>query len=77
MIPEMNKASLILLINNTALMLSMSLVFDMISFRGIQCKASVRQAVPGIFLRIIGISVMLNPWELAPGAFFDTRSILI
>ncbi|HPJ44372.1 MAG TPA: LytS/YhcK type 5TM receptor domain-containing protein, partial [Spirochaetota bacterium] len=72
----MTEPIFISLIHNASLLLAMALVFDMISFRGIQGKASLRQIVPGIILSVISISVMLTPWQLSPGLVFDTRSIV-
>ena len=72
----MTESIFLSLIHNTSLLLAMALVFDMISFRGIQGKASLRQIMPGIILSVISISVMLTPWQLSPGLVFDTRSIV-
>lgn len=72
----MTESIFITLIHNASLLLAMALVFDMISFRGIQGKASLRQIVPGVILSVIAISVMLTPWQLSPGLVFDTRSIV-
>jgi two-component sensor histidine kinase/PAS domain-containing protein len=72
----MSDSIFISLIYNASLLLAMALVFDMISFRGIQGKASLRQIVPGVILSVIAISVMLTPWQLSPGLVFDTRSIV-
>ncbi len=72
----MSESIFISLIHNVSLLLAMALVFDMISFRGIQGKASLRQTVPGLILSVIAVSVMLTPWQLSPGLVFDTRSIV-
>ena len=72
----MTESIFLSLIHNTSLLLAMALVFDMISFRGIQGKASFRQVIPGIILSVIAISVMLTTWQLSPGLVFDTRSIV-
>ncbi len=31
----------------------------------------------GLLLGVIGISIMLTPWQFAPGIFFDTRTVLL
>ncbi len=72
----MTESSFIALIHNTALLLSMALVFDMIPYRRALGTASVAQVIPGVILSTIAVSVMLTPWIPVPGIVFDTRSIL-
>ncbi|NQY26325.1 MAG: hypothetical protein HRT92_04020 [Piscirickettsiaceae bacterium] len=33
--------------------------------------------VIGLHLGLIGVFIMLTPWQLSPGYVFDTRSILL
>ncbi len=35
------------------------------------------QLLSGIALGLISVGLMMNPWQLSPGIFFDTRSILM
>ncbi|MBC7086560.1 MAG: PAS domain S-box protein [Methanomethylovorans sp.] len=37
----------------------------------------LKSIATGVIIGIIGITLMLNPWELYPGLFYDTRSILL
>ena len=69
--------ALLALIHNAALLLSLALVLDL-SFHG----AGERRSVParlltGFLIGSIGSFIMLTPWSLVPGLFFDTRSVLL
>lgn len=70
--------SLILgLIHNIALLLATSLLIDL--FRT-QQEVELRyryKVITGVLVGIIGVVLMLTPWELAPGLVFDTRSVLL
>src|SRR6185503_10606308 len=37
----------------------------------------LQQLIAGLLLGVIGISIMLTPWQFAPGIFFDTRTVLL
>ena len=65
------------LLNNVALLLVAGLVFDLFGEHSRTEKFSVRQIFTGILLGVIGLGVMLTPWELSPGLIFDARSILL
>ncbi|WP_160055140.1 PAS domain S-box protein [Shewanella litoralis] len=64
------------LLNNAVLLLALVVIFDAVRLQNI---ASIRykSILSGIFIGIIAISVMSNPWELRPGVFFDARWILL
>ena len=65
------------LVNNIALLLALGLIYDMVGFRSRGEKPSLQQVLTGIVLGTVGIALMLTPWELTPGLFFDARSILL
>jgi PAS domain S-box-containing protein len=62
------------LINNTALLLVMGVLYGSLRSRRENLGS---QLVSGLVLGMIVVAVMLNPWELAPGIFFDTRTIVL
>jgi len=62
---------------NIALLLVLSILYD---YSWIRQKARVtvfRHLQTGILIGGIGIILMLTPWTLSPGMFFDTRSMLL
>ncbi len=72
----MSSEALTGLINNTALLLALAVLYDTFSLKP-QAFTRWMQIVAGFFIGIIGIAVMLNPWTLTEGLVFDTRSILL
>ena len=72
----MNTDILIALVNNAALLLAIGVLYEVIFFN-MDMNTRLKSVVVGIFIGIIGIALMLNPWELSPGVFFDTRTILL
>jgi len=73
----MNLSSIIGLVNNAALLLALSLVYDMLGDRTQVKKNSVQQILTGAAIGVIGVAIMLNPWEFMQGVVFDTRSVLL
>jgi PAS domain S-box-containing protein len=73
----MNPNSFISLIQNTALLLAMGLLFDLVVIRKRQNYSKLWQIPSGMLLGGIGIALMLTPWVFAPGIIFDTRSVLL
>ena len=65
------------LVQNAALLLAVAVVFDAISLRVSFERTRLQQAIAGLLLGVIGISIMLTPWQFAPGIFFDTRTVLL
>ena len=65
------------LVQNAALLLAVAVVFDAISLRVDFERTRLQQAIAGLLLGVIGISLMLTPWQFAPGIFFDTRTVLL
>ena len=71
---DLSNPTFIGLINNTALLLALGMVYGFF----LHLKGSFRwQLASGIALGMIGVGLMMNPWQLAPGVFFDTRTILM
>jgi signal transduction histidine kinase len=65
------------LVQNAALLLAVAVVFDAVSLRVAFERPPLQQAVAGLLLGVIGVSLMLTPWQFAPGIFFDTRTVLL
>lgn len=65
------------LVQNAALLLAVAVVFDAVLLRVTIDRTRLQQAISGLVLGVIGISVMLTPWQFAPGIFFDTRTVLL
>lgn len=63
------------LLNNVVLLLAMGVIYDALGLHNIRHR-QLREVLTGILLGFVGISVMLTPWELYPGVFFDARWIL-
>src|SRR5688572_33153928 len=64
------------LVQNAALLLAVAVVFDVVSSRVTIDRARIEQAISGLLLGVIGVSIMLSPWHFASGIFFDTRTVL-
>jgi hypothetical protein len=65
------------LVQNAALLLAVAVVFDTITLRVDFERTRVQQTIAGLLLGVIGISLMLTPWQFATGIFFDTRTVLL
>jgi len=61
-------------LNNTAMLLALGVIFSTLQQRSQTFKWSL---VRGLLLGIMAMGVMANPWQLAPGIIFDTRTILL
>lgn len=64
------------LINNVALLLAMGIVYDSLGLQNIQHRL-LRDGISGVLVGLLAMAVMLTPWELEPGVFFDARWVLI
>ncbi|WP_415898144.1 EAL domain-containing protein [Neptuniibacter sp. QD57_21] len=64
------------LINNVALLLAMGIVYDSLGLQNIRHRL-LRDSVSGVLVGLLAMAVMLTPWELEPGVFFDARWVLI
>jgi signal transduction histidine kinase len=65
------------LVQNAALLLAVAVIFDVVSSRVTIDRARIEQAMSGLLLGVIGVSIMLSPWHFASGIFFDTRTVLL
>ncbi|RIE15228.1 PAS domain S-box protein [Candidatus Cryosericum odellii] len=65
------------LVCNTALLLLLVYVYDLLNAFHWVSRSWIRQVITGIAIGTIGIFVMLMPWTFATGIIFDTRSILL
>ncbi len=72
----MNTAMLTSLLYNASLLLALGVLYATLATRPAE-HSFLRQAVTGGLIGLIGLAVMLTPWQLAPGIVFDTRSILL
>jgi PAS domain S-box-containing protein len=72
-----SQSALIPLINNAALLVAMVLVYEVLSARLPTRKNLLWQVISGLLLGMIGMAVMLNSWQLAPGVIYDTRSVVL
>ena len=65
------------IIQNGALLLAMTLLFNLIPDRRRTSQRMFWQLLIGLLLGGMGIIVMLTSWVIEPGIFFDTRSVLL
>ncbi|HZL83164.1 MAG TPA: LytS/YhcK type 5TM receptor domain-containing protein, partial [Candidatus Deferrimicrobium sp.] len=65
------------LVCNTALLLLLVYVRDLLNAFHWVSKAWIWQVIAGIAIGAIGIFVMLMPWTFATGIIFDTRSVVL
>ncbi|WP_321419943.1 PAS domain S-box protein [uncultured Methanomethylovorans sp.] len=72
----MDAEMIIALINNAALLLALGVAYDIL-FSNANINTHLKSILFGIIIGLIGIALMLSPWELSFGLFFDTRSILL
>lgn len=70
----MTSLPVVRLLNNAALLLALGVAFYTLLPRSDKWPWKL---VRGFFLGAIAIGVMANPWKLAPGIIFDTRTILL
>ena len=73
----MTSLTIIGLINNTALLLALGLLYDTVWIKHRTGKLSGSQFVTGAIIGLLGMAVMMNPWEFRPGVVFDARSVLL
>jgi PAS domain S-box-containing protein len=65
------------LLNNSALLLAMCLVYDTVSMSRDPLRPVAKEVASGFILGVIGIAVMMNPLQWYSGIIFDTRSVLL
>src|SRR5665648_1187999 len=72
------KESIILgLVQNIALLLAFSMLYDYFWSRDESTKSIFFKIGTGIVLGGIGIVLILTPWTFIPGIIFDTRSVIL
>ena len=64
------------LLYNAALLLSLVVVFDVLSVNATARKIR-EKLITGFSLGAIILGIMMNPWTLKPGIVFDTRTIFL
>ena len=73
----MDSATFAELVNNAALLLALGVVYDVLAYKRTNGQALLQQLVSGTILAVMGVAVMLNPWDFGGGIVFDSRSILL
>jgi PAS domain S-box-containing protein len=73
----MDKTIILGLIQNIAILLAFSMIYDYSWVQAEGSKSFSRKIITGIIIGSIGIILMLTPWKLIPGLVFDTRSVLL
>jgi signal transduction histidine kinase len=73
----MIETSYLRIIQNGALLLAMTLLFNLIPDRRRTSQRMFWQLLIGLLLGGMGIIVMLTSWVMGPGIIFDTRSVLL
>ncbi|MEA4895547.1 MAG: diguanylate cyclase [Oscillospiraceae bacterium] len=72
----MDKEIIVGLVYNAALLLLLSIIYNAI-FVQFEKTSAWKSVLSGVIIGAIGVSLMLTSVSLAPGVFFDTRSILV
>ncbi len=65
------------LVNNAALLLALAFLYDLFTRGADEQDSWPKRLLAGLLLGGMAMALMLEPWELFPGLFFDTRSILL
>lgn len=73
----MERTFIIGLLQNIVVLLSFSLLYDMFWLGKKQNKTVAFKAMYGFVTAAFGLLLILMPWNLATGVFFDSRSILL
>ncbi len=73
----MDRSIILGLIQNTAILLTFSLIYDYSNVKDEEYSKTGNKLLAGIIIGVFGIILMMTPWTLVPGIVFDTRSILL
>ncbi|HAF29392.1 MAG TPA: hypothetical protein DCG75_10135 [Bacteroidales bacterium] len=73
----MNKEFIISLLQNIAILLSFSMLYDYYWIKSEEKRNLLIKFITGLVLGGISLVLMLTPWKLSPGLVFDTRSIML
>jgi PAS domain S-box-containing protein len=72
----MTKSALIALAQNAVFLLALVVVFD-VTWRRRLVGRPLRQIALGVIIGVIGVAVILTPFQFEEGIHFDTRSVLL
>ena len=75
--PKMEKSIIIGLIQNIAILLSFTLIYDFFWAKDENIKKISGKVLAGLFIGLIAVIVMYVPWTFKSGIVFDSRSILL
>lgn len=73
----MDKSLIIGLLQNVAILLAFTLIYDIIWESEKKFRSRANKIVAGFILGGVGILLMNTPWTLSPGLVFDTRTVLL
>lgn len=73
----MDRTIILGLIQNTAILLAFSMIYDYSWVQGKESKTLLKKFVTGFVIGGIAIVLMVTPWKQIPGLVFDTRSVLL
>ena len=69
---NMTTSTIVGLVNNTALLLALGLLYDILLFERPEEKLFVSKLTAGGFIGLLGIALMMTHWEFIPGLMFDS-----
>lgn len=72
-----NERIILGLVNNAALLLSLGLIYDILSYRRNIQTPLMNRIVSGVTTGAIAVALMATPVIFGPGIIFDTRTILL
>ena len=72
----MAEDTFVALVQNAALLLAMALVYDIVLQPRRITFSRARHVVVGVLIGVIGLVIMVTPFQYTPGIVFDTRSVL-
>ena len=72
----MRETIIIGLVHSAAILLVFTMLYENFWLKNETSKSNITKIITGIVLGVVGIILMLTPWTLIPGVFFDARSIL-
>jgi PAS domain S-box-containing protein len=73
----MDRTIILGLIQNTALLVAFSMIYDYSWVQQKKSKSVLRKIITGLVVGGIAIMLMLTPWIQVPGLVFDNRSVLL
>jgi hypothetical protein len=68
---------IISLLQNSAILISAILLYDYMWIQAKDIRKWYDGPLAGLLIGLIGYLLMMTPWTVLPGLFFDTRSILL